>query len=70
MKKADLSNAQWFKSTRSGGNGGDCVEVAFAPGGMVAVRDSENLNGPVLVFTNAQWDAFLLGVLDGEFFRP
>jgi hypothetical protein len=33
----------------------------------VAVRDSKNQRGPVLVFTPAEWAAFVAGVKDGEF---
>ncbi|MET8878052.1 DUF397 domain-containing protein, partial [Nocardia sp. NPDC004604] len=33
---ADLLNADWFKSTRSGGSK-DCVEVAFLGDGQVGV---------------------------------
>ncbi|MBF6194827.1 DUF397 domain-containing protein [Nocardia implantans] len=53
----NLSNANWFKSSRSGG-GKECVEVAHLAGGMVGVRDSKNPTGPALVFTPAAWDAF------------
>jgi hypothetical protein len=65
---ADLTGAVWRKSTRSGGNG-NCVEVAkdlpYAPG-LVAVRDSKDRNGPALVFTTAEWAAFVGGIQDGE----
>jgi hypothetical protein len=64
---ADLSQAVWMKSSRSGGNGGNCVEVATNLPGVVAVRDSKNRSGPVLSFTPAEWRAFLGGVKDGEF---
>jgi hypothetical protein len=37
----DLTNAIWRKATRSGGNGGGCVEVASNLPGVVAVRDSK-----------------------------
>ena len=60
----DLSRAVWRKSTQSYTNG--CVEVAFVDG-HVAVRDSKNRSGPVLVFTPFEWTAFLGGVRDGEF---
>jgi Domain of unknown function (DUF397) len=60
----DLSTAKWRKSSRSGGNG--CVEVAFV-GDRVAVRDSKDPGGPVLVFTAHEWEAFTGGVGDGEF---
>jgi hypothetical protein len=68
VQQVDLSRAMWRKSTRSGGNGA-CVEVAFV-GDVVAVRDSKDRGGPVLVFTPREWAAFVGGVLDGEFQRP
>jgi hypothetical protein len=34
---------------------------------LIVVRDSKNPDGPVLYFTPAEWTAFRLGVLDGEF---
>lgn len=55
----DLTGAVWRKSTRSGGNGGDCVEVATNLPGVVAVRDSKDPDGPVLAFTPATWTAFV-----------
>ena len=64
---ADLTGAVWHKSTRSGGNGGDCVEVAVNLPGIVAVRDTKDPGGAALVFTHAEWAAFLSGVRDGEF---
>ena len=64
---ADLTGAVWHKSTRSGGNGGDCVEVAVNLPGIVAVRDSKDRAGGTLVFTSSQWAAFLDGVRSGNF---
>ncbi len=61
---ADLSGAQWHKSTRSGSNGGDCVEVADNLPGIVAVRDSKDPGGPALVFPDAAWRAFIEGLKD------
>ncbi|GAB0103830.1 DUF397 domain-containing protein [Nocardia sp. JMUB6875] len=55
--KDDLSQANWFKSSRSAG-GKDCVEVAFLRSG-VGVRDSKDPGGPALVFSGEQWDRFL-----------
>jgi hypothetical protein len=60
----DLSRAAWHKSTHSGGGG--CVEVAVVEG-QVAVRDWKDQRGPVLMFTPAEWTAFIAGVHDGEF---
>ena len=66
---ADLTAAVWHKSTRSGGNGGDCVEVAVNLPGIVAVRDSKDRSGAALVFTRREWAAFLDGLRAGEFDR-
>jgi hypothetical protein len=62
----DLSQAKWHKSTRSGGSG-NCVEVADNLPGIVAVRDTKNRDGGTLIFTDAEWSAFVGGVKDGEF---
>jgi hypothetical protein len=63
----ELSGAAWRKSTRSSSNG--CVEVAFLDG-QIAVRDSKNRSGSVLLFTPQEWEAFTGGVRDGEFDDP
>jgi len=60
----------WIKSSRSGPTGGNCVEVAFLADGAVAMRNSRHPDGPALVFTRAEWDAFLGGARDGEFGLP
>lgn len=65
MRELDLSHAVWRKSSRSGGNG-NCVEVAQFDL-AVAVRDSKDPEGPVLVFTPDEWRAFVGGAKDGEF---
>jgi len=62
----ELSGARWRKSTRSSAQG-NCVELARLPGAGVAVRNSRHPEGPALVFTHAELDAFLAGVKDGEF---
>ncbi|WP_227996974.1 DUF397 domain-containing protein [Nocardia australiensis] len=68
-QSVDLSEARWFKSTRSSG-GKDCVEVAFLPGSFVGVRDSKNSDGPALVFTPGEWDAFTAAVAGEKFSSP
>ncbi|MFE9479876.1 DUF397 domain-containing protein [Streptomyces spororaveus] len=55
------SDSRWFKSSYSGIQGDDCVEVA-ARAGLVHVRDSKVTAGPELAVTGASWDAFLAGV--------
>jgi hypothetical protein len=63
----DLASADWQKSSRSGSNG--CVEVALVED-QVALRDSKHKEGPVLVFTPVEWEAFIGGVSDGQFRLP
>ncbi|GAA0938560.1 DUF397 domain-containing protein [Actinocorallia libanotica] len=46
----DIDTAQWRKSSHSGGQGGDCVEVAALPS-SIAVRDSKHPNRPALAFS-------------------
>lgn len=61
------NNLEWRKSTRSNDNG-LCVEFAELPGGNgIALRDSKDPAGPMLAFTNDEWNAFAGGVKDGEF---
>ncbi|GGL00480.1 DUF397 domain-containing protein [Nocardia jinanensis] len=62
----DLSGANWFKSTRSGGKQ-DCVEAAHLDRGMVGIRDSKSPGGPALVFAPGEWDAFLGAAKSGIF---
>jgi hypothetical protein len=69
----ELTSARWLKSSHSGDDGGNCVEVAPAAGSkedsdhVIAVRDSKNPDGPELIFTPDEWHAFVAGVKDGEF---
>ena len=55
------ASPRWRKSTRSGSNGGSCVEVANT---LSALRDSKNATGPVL---NAPVDTFLRAVKAAHF---
>ncbi|GGO31826.1 DUF397 domain-containing protein [Micromonospora parathelypteridis] len=55
----DLTGAHWRKSTRSGDNGGNCVEVAMNLSGVVSVRDSKDSSGPLLTFTTQAWTNFI-----------
>lgn len=62
---------RWFKSSRSGGNGGACVEVAFAAG-TVGVRDSKEVTGgrhtgARLPFAPGAFAAFVADVKGGQY---
>ncbi len=59
MRSSELRGITWVKSSRSGPTGGNCVELAALPGGTVAVRNSRHPEGPALVFTATEWDAFV-----------
>ncbi|MFD8913438.1 DUF397 domain-containing protein [Streptomyces sp. NPDC059575] len=48
----------WFKSSHSGTEGGDCVEVAASPG-AVHIRDSKSTTGPLLTVSPATWTEFV-----------
>ena len=47
----------WRKSSYSGNNGGQCVEVATS--GAVFVRDSKNPHGAVLEVAPQMWREFI-----------
>ena len=49
--------SNWHKSSYSGDNGGECVEVASAE--AVLVRDTTDRGGPVLTYTADAWRAFI-----------
>ncbi len=49
----------WRKSSYSGGNGGNCIEVgAPAEDGRVLVRDTQDRHGPVLAVSGRTWRHF------------
>jgi Domain of unknown function (DUF397) len=56
----------FWKSSHSSSSNNNCVEV-FITADKVFVRDSKNPQVPPLTFTHPEWEAFRLGVLDGEF---
>jgi Domain of unknown function (DUF397) len=64
-----LRDADWFKSSFSGTNGG-CLEAAFLPDGQVAIRDNEDLANPPFVVSRHVWRCWLDGAKNGEFDLP
>jgi hypothetical protein len=61
-----LPAAAWRKSSFSNPSG-NCVEAARLPADGIAVRNSRFPDGPALIFTQDEWDAFLRGVKVGDF---
>ncbi|TDC74479.1 DUF397 domain-containing protein [Actinomadura sp. 7K507] len=58
MRYSGLPLVIWRKSSHSGSQADDCIEVASGDG-AVAVRDSKDPDGPALAFTPHVWSAFL-----------
>ena len=62
----DLSRASWHRHSRPDDAGAASVEVAFV-GDAVAMRSSDGPDGPIVIYTRQEWDAFIEGVRGGEF---
>lgn len=56
----------WRKSSFSGANGGDCVEIADL-GATVLVRNSKRPDAGAITFGRSQLAAFIEGCKAGEF---
>jgi len=59
----------WVKSSYSGSNGGECIEVASVVS-TIHVRDSKNPNGPKLSFAPSEWAAFVELTTEGHGGKP
>lgn len=55
----------WFTSSYSNGAGGECVECAIQPTGML-IRDSKRAGGPIVHAGTVQWAAFVRAAAYGE----
>ncbi|MGW3509287.1 DUF397 domain-containing protein [Streptomyces sp. NPDC000994] len=53
-----VSGLAWFKSSYSGAEGGDCVEVAPSTT-VVHVHDSKAAAGPILAVSREAWAGFV-----------
>ena len=67
MPADELQGASWQKSSFSGNGNNNCVEMASLPTGEIAVRNSRDPNGPTLIYTQAEVDALIRGVRNGDF---
>ncbi|WP_432090424.1 DUF397 domain-containing protein [Streptomyces sp. NRRL F-5630] len=66
-----VAGLHWFKSSYSENNGGACLEVAadlVASRGVVPVRDSKCVAGPVLAVALSAFAGFVAGVKSGEYY--
>ena len=61
----DTADARWFRPDASDGTGGE-LELGFADNGLVAMRRVDDPGGTILIYTPAEWEAFVAGVRDGE----
>ncbi|MFH9405387.1 DUF397 domain-containing protein [Streptomyces sp. NPDC017638] len=55
----------WYKSSYSGGDQGECLEVARGHA-HVPVRDSKAVAGPAVLFSANGWASFVNAVKDGR----
>ncbi|MGW1373654.1 DUF397 domain-containing protein [Streptomyces sp. NPDC002446] len=58
----DLSQAEWQSSTQGVGD----VQIAFVEG-YIALRNRRSPEIPAVIFSPAEWRAFVLDARDGEF---
>ncbi|MGW2543814.1 DUF397 domain-containing protein [Kitasatospora sp. NPDC001574] len=63
VAEEELAGAQWLGVEGEP----DGPQIAVLPDGYVVMRHGASPDGPKLVYTAEEWDAFLLGAADGEF---
>jgi hypothetical protein len=62
-----MEELSWRKSSRSGANAEQCVEVARASSQNIAARDSKSPKGPILRFAQPEWRRFLNEIRQGTY---
>lgn len=66
LTEAELNSLSWLKAQCSTGHG-QCVEIAATSDrNKIAMRDSKDPDGPILVYTPNEFSAFLDGARNGE----
>lgn len=65
LSEAERTSLAWLKAQSSTYNG-QCIEIA-STADKIAMRDSKDPNGPILVYSPAEFRAFLDGACNGEF---
>ena len=66
LNDGGLARLDWRKAMRSM-NAGACVEVGSSATDTVAVRDSQDLRGPVVRYTSTAWRSFVGATRTGHF---
>ena len=61
----ELTAATWRRAKLCGAHG-QCIEIARV-GDEIAMRDSKDPSGPILRYTQAEWQAFIVGAKSGDF---
>jgi hypothetical protein len=56
MPAAELTHVNWRKSSRSNGEGNQCVEIASLTGGAAAIRDSKDPASGAIMLASSTWD--------------
>lgn len=64
---AELASAPWRKASKSGANGGDCIEVAPLSQDRVGIRDTESPEQEPYVVRGSVFRAWVDGAKNGEF---
>ncbi|MEV6671800.1 DUF397 domain-containing protein [Streptomyces sp. NPDC051162] len=62
MIRASELEATWRKSSYSGPNGGECLEIADNIPNAIPIRDSKHPDGPALFFPPTAWTSFLTSI--------
>jgi hypothetical protein len=57
-ERSTSQSLHWFKSSYSGGAGGECLEIAALPH-SVHIRDSKDTGRGSLTVSPASWSAFV-----------
>jgi hypothetical protein len=64
MPARELGSEGWHRPW-SGGNGGNCLEAMKLADGRIAVRQSTDPDGPALIYTPDEMNAFIQGAKAG-----
>ena len=65
LSASERESLSWLRARSSTANG-HCVEISSASGN-IAIRDSKDPDGPILVCTTSEFRVFLDAARNGEF---